>query len=128
VIKELPPGEVTWKAFKDKMWAAGVDDDSIVKFMHLYTQKPGGLTVFALSITEEMNSNFKAEKSIDVKAIEYESHIRYLMEDLNKLRKERDEDKWNIRVLQEQIDKLRNLLCTCQQKLFDITFPELKKE
>lgn len=124
--EELRPGEVTWKTFKEKMSETGVDDNEIVKFMHLYTQEPGGMTVFALSVRREVKGVFKPEKTDDVKAIEYESRIRHLTEDLEKLRAESLGDKRIIWTLQSQIDTMKNLLCTCQQKLFDITFQKLK--
>ncbi|MCK5012954.1 MAG: hypothetical protein KAS66_03975 [Candidatus Omnitrophica bacterium] len=121
--RELRPGEVTWKTFKEQMCAKGVDDDTVVKSLHLRTQEPIGLTAFALGMPEEKDRNFEFVKSDEIELIELKSRIRYLTEDLEKLRKESEEDKYNIRVLRGQIQTLTDLLCGCQDKLLKAVLP-----
>ena len=115
--RELRAGEMTWRTFKEQMGIKGVDDDSVVRFLHLRTQEPADMTVFALGTSEEKCEGFEFAKSDEIELIELKSRIRYLTEDLEKLRKESEEDKYNIRVLKNQIQSLTDILCGCQDRL-----------
>ena len=121
--RELRAGEMTWRAFKEQMGAKGVNNDTVVKFLHLRTQEPADMTVFALDTSEEKCEDFEFAKSDESEMIELKSRIRYLTEDLDKVRKESEEDKYTIRVLRGQLQTLIDLLCGCQDKLLKAVIP-----
>ena len=114
---------MTWRAFKEQMGAKGVNNDTVVKFLHLRTQEPADMTVFALDTSEEKCESFEFVKSDESEVIELKSRIRYLTEDLEKVRKENEEDKYNIRVLKNQLQSLTDLLCGCQDRLLKAVLP-----
>ena len=120
--RELRAGEMTWRTFKEQMGIKGVDDDSVVRFLHLRTQEPADMTVFALGTSEEKDSVFEFGKSDESELIELKSRIKYLTEDLDKLRKESEEDKYNNHVLRDQLQSLTDLLCKCQDRLVKAVF------
>ena len=115
---------MTWRTFKEQMGMKGVNNDTVVKFLHLHTQEPADMTVFALGTSEDKCENFEFVKSDESETIELKSHIRYLTEDLEKVRKESEEDKYNNRVLKNQIQNLIDLLCGCQDRLFKAVLPK----
>ena len=121
--RKLRAGEMTWRAFKEQMGFRGVNNDTVVKFLHLRSQEPADMTVFALDTSEEKCENFELGKSDESEVIELKSRIRYLTEDLEKLRKESEEDKYNNRVLKNQLQDLIDLLCVCQDKLLKAVLP-----
>lgn len=120
--RELRAGEMTWRAFKEQMEIKGVDNDTMVKFLHLRTQEPADMTVFALGTSEEKDGISEFVKSDENETIELRSRIRYLTEDLEKVRKESEEDKYNIHVLKDQLKILTDLLCGCQDRLVKAVF------
>ena len=121
--RELRAGEMTWRKFKEQMGMKGVENDTVVKFLHLRTQEPADMTVFALGMPEEKDRNFDFGKSDERIVIELESRIKYLTEDLEKLHKEKEEDRCNIRVLKNQLQSLTDLLCGCQDRLLKAVIP-----
>lgn len=131
--RELRAGEMTWRTFKEQMERKGVNNDAVVKFLHLRSQEPSDMTVFALGASEEKAGKFEFAKSDESDLIELKSRIRYLTEDLDRLRKESEEDKYNIHVLKNHLQSLMDILSGCQERLlkavfnYEIEIPEESK-